>query len=73
VVTKVRERLAISKQEIQKFDGEQFNLRRLNELEVRKRHQSEISERFATLENLRDGEDISRAWESIKENIKTLS
>jgi len=65
--------LAISKQEIQKFDGEQFNLRRLNELEVRKRHQSEISERFATLENLRDGEDISRAWESIKENIKTLS
>ena len=73
MVTKVRERLAISKQEIQKFDGEQFNLRRLNELEVRKRHQSEISERFATLENLRDGEDISRAWESIKENIKTLS
>jgi hypothetical protein len=27
--------------------------------------------RFAALENLSDGEDINRAWENIKENIKT--
>ena len=26
---------------------------------------------FAGLENLRDGEDINRAWENINENIKT--
>jgi hypothetical protein len=36
VVAKVRERLAVSKQEAQKFDGERFNLRKLNELEVGK-------------------------------------
>jgi len=36
VVAKVRERLAVSKQEVQKFDAERFNLRKLNQLEVRK-------------------------------------
>ena len=36
VVAKVRERLAVSKQAAQMFDGEKFNLRELNELEVRK-------------------------------------
>jgi hypothetical protein len=30
-----------------------------------------ITNRFAALENLSDGEDINRAWENIKENIKT--
>jgi hypothetical protein len=37
VVAKVRERLAISKQAAQKFDGERFNLKKLNELEVKKK------------------------------------
>ena len=36
VVAKVRERLAVSKQDAQRFDGERVNLRKLNELEVRK-------------------------------------
>jgi hypothetical protein len=36
VVVKVRERLAVSKQAAQKFDGERFNLRKLNELEIKK-------------------------------------
>jgi len=35
VVAKVRERLAVSKQAAQRFDGERFNLRKLNVLEVR--------------------------------------
>jgi len=39
VVAKVRERLAVSKQAAQNFDGERFNLRKLNELEVRKSYQ----------------------------------
>jgi len=73
VVPKVRERLAVSKQETQKLDGERFNLRKLNELEVRKQYQIEISNGFANLENLSNGEDINRAWENIKENIKNLS
>jgi len=52
VVAKVRERLAVSKQESQKFDGERFNFRKLNELEVMEQYQNEITSRFAALENL---------------------
>ena len=48
---------------------ERFNLRKLNELEVRKQYQIESSNRFATLENLGDSEDINRAWENMKDNI----
>jgi hypothetical protein len=61
MVAKVRERLAVSKQAAQKFDGERFNLRKLNELEVRKQYQIEITNRFAALENLSDCKDIYRA------------
>jgi hypothetical protein len=35
-VAKVRERLSVRKQAAQKFDWERFNLRKLNDLEVRK-------------------------------------
>jgi hypothetical protein len=38
VVAKVRERLAVRKQDAQKFDGERFNLRKLNELEVKEKY-----------------------------------
>ena len=71
MVAKVRERLAVTKQTTQKFDGEIFNLRKLNELEVMKQYHTAITNRFAALENLRDGEDINLSWESIRENIKT--
>jgi hypothetical protein len=70
-VANVRERLALRKQAAQKFDGVRFNLRKLNDLEVRKQYKIEITNRFAALENLSEDEDINRAWESIKENIKT--
>ncbi len=50
---------------------ERFNLRKLNELEVRKQYQVEITNKFATLENLSDNKDINRAWKNIKEKIKT--
>jgi len=43
---KVRERLAVSKQESRKFNVERFNLRKLSDLEVRKQYQIEISNRF---------------------------
>jgi hypothetical protein len=42
VVAKVRERLAVRKQAAQKFDGERFNLRKLNDLEVWKQYQIDI-------------------------------
>jgi hypothetical protein len=59
VVAKVRERLAVSKQAAQKFDGERFNLRKLKEQEVKEKYQVEITNRFAALENLSDDEDIN--------------
>jgi DNA repair ATPase RecN len=71
VVAKVRKRLAVRKQAAQKFDGVRFNLRKLNDLEVRKQFQTEITNRSAALENISEEDDINRAWESIKENIKT--
>jgi len=71
VVAKVRERLAVSKQAAQKIDGDGFNLRKLNELEVREQYQMEISNRTAAVENLSGSEEINRAWENIKESIKT--
>jgi hypothetical protein len=36
---------------------ERFTLRKLNKLEVRKQYQIEITNRFAALENISDGED----------------
>ena len=63
--------MAGSKQEVQKFYVEKFNLRKLNELEIRKHYKIEITNRFAALENLSYGQDINRAWKNIKENIKT--
>jgi len=65
--------LAVSKAVAQKFDGERLNIREQNELEVKKQYQVEISNTSAALENISDSEDINRAWENIKENIKTLA
>ena len=53
--------MAVNKQAAQMFDGERFNLRKLNELQVRKEYQIEIKNRFAALENLSNDEDINRA------------
>ena len=71
VVAKIRERLAVSKQAAQTFDVDRFNRSEQSALQVRKQYQSEISNMFAALENLYDGEDINRAWKNIKENINT--
>ena len=70
MVAKVGIRLAVSKQAEQKFEGERFNLGKLNELEVRKQYQIEITNRLPALGNLSDDEDINRPWENIKEDIK---
>ena len=62
---------AYNKKAAQKFDGERFNLRKLNELEVKEKYQIEITNRFVALENLDVYKDVNRSWEIIKENIKT--
>jgi len=51
VIAKVRERLAVAKQTAQRFDRQRFNLRKLNEPEVREQYQIEITNMFAALEN----------------------
>ena len=48
---------------------QRFNLSKLNELEVRKEYQIDITNRFPALENL--NEDVNKTWEKNKENIKT--
>ena len=61
---KLRGKLAVSKQAAQKLDGERFNLRNLKDLEVKKRYQIEIINRFAALGTISDDGDINRAWEN---------
>jgi len=61
----------VGKQAAQRFDRQRFNLRKLNEPEVREQYQVEITNRFAALENSDDDEDVNRTWENIKENIQT--
>jgi hypothetical protein len=50
---------------------ERFNLKQLNEWEVRKENKIKVSKRLPALENLSYRKDINRAWENIEENIKT--
>jgi len=65
--------VAVSKKAAQKFYVERINLRKLNDLEVRKEYEIKIPERSAALDNLSYSEDISGAWENIKENMKSLA
>ena len=62
--------MAVSKQATQKIDGKIFNLRKLNDLEVKKQYQIEITSRFVALGNFSYDDDINRAWENVKDNIK---
>jgi hypothetical protein len=68
---KIRESLAVSKQPANKMDMDRFNLKKLNEGEVRDQYQVKtVKNRFSALENLEDNGDINRAWNAIRWNIK---
>jgi hypothetical protein len=54
VVTKVRKRLAVSKQAVKKIDMERFNLKKLNEGKVKEQYQVAIKHKFTALEKLDD-------------------
>jgi hypothetical protein len=73
VVAEARERLAVSKQAAWKIDMERFNIKKLNEGDVKEQYQITIRNKFATLENLEDSGDINRTWDNIRENIKILA
>jgi hypothetical protein len=71
VVAKVWESLAMSKQTMQKFDMERFNLKKLYEVEGKEQYHVEISNKFTALENFDDDDDDdNRAWETIRQKIK---
>jgi hypothetical protein len=70
VVAKVMERLAVGQQLVKKMDVEIFNIKQLNEEEVKEQYQVTIKHKFAALENLDDNGDINKAWETIRENIR---
>jgi hypothetical protein len=49
---------------------ERFNLKKLNEVEGKKKCRVEVSNRFAALEDLDAEVEINTIWETITENIK---
>jgi len=61
--------LAPSKQAAQKFYVDLFNPRKLHELDIRKKYQNDITNRFVSFQNLCDFENINRASLNVKENI----
>jgi lipoate-protein ligase A len=71
VVAKLRERISVSKRTKQNFDLERFDLKKLDDVEIKEKYQVKISNRFAALENLDESFNINKVWESIRENIKT--
>jgi hypothetical protein len=71
VAAKLRERLLVSKLAAQKFDMQRFDLRKLSDAEVKEQYQVKTRNRFADLETFDDNVDMTRAWEYIRENIKT--
>jgi hypothetical protein len=70
-VAKLRERISVSKRARQNFDLEGFELKKLDDVEVKEQYQVEISNRYAALEISGESFDINNAWKSIRENIKT--
>jgi hypothetical protein len=70
VLAKVKERLAVGKRMVKKMDVERFNLKQLNEEEIKEQYQVTIKNKFAALENLDVNGDINRAWDAIRENIR---
>jgi hypothetical protein len=71
IVAKLRKRISVSKRARQNSDLERFDLKRLDDIEVKEKYQVEISNRSAALGSLDESFDINNAWKSIRENIKT--
>jgi hypothetical protein len=70
VLPKIRERLAVSKRHVKKMDMDRFNLKKLNDGELKEHYQVTIKNIFSVFENFEDNRDIYRAWDAIRENIK---
>ena len=62
--------MAVRKQATRNSDGGRFNLRKLNDPELRKQYQIEITNRCAALENVSEDEDINRVGRALKKISK---
>jgi hypothetical protein len=65
-VAKLRERISVSKRASQNFNLEGHDLQNIDDVEVKEKHQVEISNRFGALENMDGNLYINSAWESIR-------
>jgi hypothetical protein len=63
-VAELRKRISVSKQARQNSDLERFDLKKLDDIEVKGKYPVEISNTFAALENLEESFDIKSACES---------
>jgi hypothetical protein len=58
VVAEVRVRLAVSKRMVKKMDMERFNIKKLNEKEIKEKYRVTIKNKLTALKNLEDNGDI---------------
>jgi hypothetical protein len=70
VVEKLRERISVSKRARQKFDLERFDLKKLDDIEVKEKYQIEISNRFAVLDSLDESFDTNNAWKILEKSSR---
>jgi poly-beta-hydroxyalkanoate depolymerase len=66
VAAKLKEMLSVCKRAAQKFDMQRFDLRKLDDAEVKEQYQVRIRNRFAALEDFDDNMTMNRAWENIQ-------
>jgi hypothetical protein len=70
VVAKVRERLAVNKQKLQRFDIKIFNLKKLKVVEGKEQFHVEVSNRFAALEDLDTEAEINSSGKRLERIYK---
>jgi hypothetical protein len=70
LVEKVREKLAVNRQRSQRFPMKKFSHKKLNKEEGKEQYRVEVSNTFATFEDLDAEVEINSAWEMIREKIK---
>jgi len=73
VVAKEREKLSNGKHNILIYKVDHKRLKDEDTEQCRHVYQVNIGESFAALENSDDNGDISRAWENIRKNVKSLA
>jgi hypothetical protein len=73
VVAKVRKRLAGSKRAAENKDTKRFNVKKLNEGNVKEQYQVTMRNKFAGVENLEHRGDINMAWDNIRDIIRILA